>query len=664
MKKKFLSVTFVLIVTWLFFANQFIRSNYHMNIFQYFNNDHQLTESDRQFLKDHGPIIYASDNNSPPLRYYDKDAGQYRGVVIDYVKALAIELETEIEMRPMIWDDALEALKRGETDICDMYSSDARAEIYLFSDPVYYQRGVILISNDNDSVLNAADLNGLTVAVQKGDYVVDFLNRETEFVNLVYTVDYEESVRLVKEGKVDAMAGDEPVISYFTNILEMNEDFRIVDEPLYELPSVLSLYKSDKRLQSIINKGIYALTQKGTVNKIQQKWFGISTPISSSDQTDRLTLAILSAGLVAIVIVMLVVLWNFELKRFVDERTRELAINKDNLQTIIDGLSHMIVVVAPDFKIWSGNKRFYSMFEIHDFNTDHYLDQILPGFNDEFKDKFSSNSTSFEHMMQGQTYQVTPYTIEYAEFQGNATLLMFEDVTDKKIHESRLLQDNKMAAIGQLATGVAHEIRNPLGLIRNYAFLLRRNNDDKDLLRKSLSVIEESVDKASAIIDNLLNFSRLSNDELSQVKIDKLIRDIINLNDKLMNRQQIVCRLKLEPTAISTQEESLKAILLNIINNAIDAIPKKGQITIWLKRMDETVQIHIIDNGEGMSEETKEKLFEPFYTTKNVGEGTGLGLYIVYSELAKINGTINVITKPGVGTTFKINLKIGEHVDE
>ena len=165
------------------------------------------------------------------------------------------------------------------------------------------------------------------------------------------------------------------------------------------------------------------------------------------------------------------------------------------------------------------------------------------------------------------------------------------------------------------------------------------------------------MDKASSIIDNLLNFSRLSDDNAHYVHLKPVIENVIQLNEKLMNKSHMKCQLILEDIAINIQEESLKHILINLINNALDAMPHGGQLTIWLKSNTVGPSIHIIDNGIGIEDDTREKLFDPFFTTKEVGEGTGLGLYIVYNELHKVGGKIEVKSKVGKGTIFKVQLK-------
>ncbi len=651
MKRKILLFSMILILVIGFIMNQYIQMVFHMNIFQYFWGSHQLTQEDRDYLKAHGPIIYGADNNAPPLRFYDTESEQYKGIVIDFLQALAIELETEIRFEPMVWEDALKALEAGETDICDMYPSKERAEKYLFSDPVYYQRGIILARADDLSIKSVADLKGKRVGVQKGDYVYEFLMTTGYDLNYVFGQDYEANLEMFRQGEVDYIVGDEPVISYFLNAYNISEQYRIVDEPLYELPSVFSMPADHKKMQVIINKGIYALNETNIIDKIQQKWFGISTPIGSDQKGPRVTLLIMGASFFVAMIVLLILLWNLELKKAVDEQTRALIASKNHLQTMIDGLEQAIVVITEEFKILSTNRQFHLFFEQ---SSKLSFDAVVPHMTEVMKEGLVYLQRPCEIILRGRTCKITPHKVEYSAYPMATYLLIIEDITDKKVNEARLLQENKMAAVGQLATGVAHEIRNPLGLIRNYVYLLRKQAPIEPMLIKAISVIEESVDKASNIIDNLLNFSRLSDEVDSEVALKPFIEKIIDLNDKLMNRSKLSYQLILEDVSIHIKEESLKHIIINLMNNAIDAMTDGGQLTIWLYKKEEQVNIHIIDRGEGMSEETLNKLYDPFFTTKKVGEGTGLGLYIAFNELQKNDGKIKVISKLKTGSTFKI----------
>ena len=653
MKRKILIMSLVLVTVLTVIGNQFFQLEYHMSIFKFFFSNQQLTDDDRAFLKSHGPIIYASDDNAPPLRFYDRENDQYRGIVIDYLQALAIELQTEIVFKPMVWEDALAALSKGETDICDMYPSEERSKVYLFSDPVYYQRGIILVAKDNQTIKRVSDLAGKKVALQSGDYVHEFLKKNIEGIDYVFGKDYEANLAKLVSGKVDAIVGDEPVISYFLNQYRLSADYRIVDEPLYELPSVFSLHKEDKRMQEIINKGIHALNKTDTMSKIQQKWFGISTPIGTDQNVPKITFFVVASSFTAAMIFMLIIMWNLELKKAVDEQTKALQESRNNLQTIIDGINQMIVVFSEVGQILSANKLFYKFFELSSANE---FAHSYPGLYDRLTKMVNTDEKDIDYLVRGRTCHISSYKIHYDNQQNFSYLMMIEDITDKKISEARMLQENKMAAVGQLATGVAHEIRNPLGLIRNYAFVVKKSPNNQHNIQQAIEVIEDSVDKASMIIDNLLNFSRLSNEVVVKVALKPFLEKLIELSEKRLSRNRVVCNLILEDLVMDVKEESLKHILINLINNAADAMPHGGNLTIWLYKKGTQARMHIIDTGKGMTKETLSRLYEPFFTTKPVGQGTGLGLYIVFNEIEKMNGKINVISKAGKGTTFKIQL--------
>ncbi|WP_317947469.1 HAMP domain-containing sensor histidine kinase, partial [Clostridioides difficile] len=241
-------------------------------------------------------------------------------------------------------------------------------------------------------------------------------------------------------------------------------------------------------------------------------------------------------------------------------------------------------------------------------------------------------------------------------------VVLIKDITNDKIVEAKLLRENKMISIGQLASGVAHEIRNPLGIIRNNCYLLK-DNVTMEEVNDCVKSIESNVDRASNIITNLLNFARISDDNLEHINIRNFIENIVKLQYKILQLKNVEIKIDCEHNLVCyINGESLKHVFINLISNSIDAIHQDGKIIIYCYEKNHCLFIDFKDNGEGIKEDALRDIFNPFYTTKPIGEGTGLGLYITYNEIKKNNGDISVESKLGVGTCFHIKIPLNREV--
>ncbi|WBW97097.1 transporter substrate-binding domain-containing protein [Oceanirhabdus sp. W0125-5] len=674
MKRKTIFVTLVVVLLTGIFLDTYLRIEYDASIFEYLQKSHKLTEEERKWLEGHGSIIYGADQNAPPLRYVDEESKQYKGIVVDYLRALSIELGADIKFKPLIWEEALKSLAEGETDICDMYPSENREKLYLFSDPIYNQKAVILVSKEEKDIVNYVQLKDKTIAAQKGDYVVEFLNSEVSNIEYKLTIDYQNAIMLLKEGEVDAVVGDEPVISYFVEKLGLKDNFKILDRPIYEKESVLAVPKSEEILLEIINKGIYNLNRKNTMVKIYQKWFGVSAPFIKENISEKITLIISIFITIILLASYIFYSWNKLLKEEVEKRTEELNISRADLQTTFDGLTHLMIVLNKDFNIINVNKSFCRLIKrnkkeiigknCRDISNNIYVDDNLEIIKKTFI-KGKSYQNEFEY--KDRIFEMSTFPLEDKSKRIDRVLVMIKDITKVRISEQKLLQSNKMAAVGQLASGVAHEIRNPLGLIRNYSYILKMNkNKDEEKTKKAISVIESSVNKASDIIDNLLNFSRISSNKREEINIRDFIESIIKLEYKVMERQNIKVEVECDDSILCyLNQESLKHIFINLISNSIDAMINGGILKITCNKKDNDLLFTCSDTGSGIRKEDLENIFNPFFTTKVPGKGTGLGLYVTYNEVKKLGGEIRVSSEVGEGTTFYITLPLdGDDINE
>ena len=233
--------------------------------------------------------------------------------------------------------------------------------------------------------------------------------------------------------------------------------------------------------------------------------------------------------------------------------------------------------------------------------------------------------------------------------------------------DARLLQSSKMAALGKMASGVAHEVNNPLMLIQENCGWITDLMDDEDRgkmknydeILASCEKINANVQRARGITQRMLGFGRRMNPGRAEVMLGVVADHVVELldNEAKGHRVEIVKNYGPDVPVVLSDPAQLEQVVLNIVDNAIDAIGKDGRITITTAGTSGGgAQIAIADNGPGLDPETKARIFDPFFTTKAVGEGTGLGLAISYSILQKLGGTIDCQSKVGVGTTFTISL--------
>jgi two-component system NtrC family sensor kinase len=235
-------------------------------------------------------------------------------------------------------------------------------------------------------------------------------------------------------------------------------------------------------------------------------------------------------------------------------------------------------------------------------------------------------------------------------------------VATLKETQEQLVQKEKLASVGQLAAGVAHEINNPLGSVLLYADILRKETPKEDTQQRSdLEMIINEATRCKMIVNDLLNFSR-QNEVLAQTTdLNGLIREIVEEAGKLDLFQDVEFRQELDPGLPPVQADpfQLRQVFLNLMNNAAEAMPEGGRITVRTSRAsaDGFLTVEVEDNGVGIPEENMKKLFTPFFTTKPIGKGTGLGLAIIYGIVKMHRGQISVRSQVGKGTTFTVSLR-------
>ena len=248
-----------------------------------------------------------------------------------------------------------------------------------------------------------------------------------------------------------------------------------------------------------------------------------------------------------------------------------------------------------------------------------------------------------------------------------ASVGIFKDLRERlrierelqKMQEA-LLQSEKLAAMGRLTSQIAHELNNPIYGIMNTLELLKTEIPPESKRRRILDLSLSEIQRLSEMLRNMLSFSKPEEEKRRPIKIDELIEGILLVMEKQMRESNVQVETFFDPDIpeIMASTNQMRQVVLNILKNAKEAMPKGGILTVRTSREDNSVLIHIQDTGMGVPEENRDKIFEAFFTTKQKVKGVGLGLSVCYGIIKDHGGNIQVESEEGKGTTFVISLPI------
>jgi len=247
--------------------------------------------------------------------------------------------------------------------------------------------------------------------------------------------------------------------------------------------------------------------------------------------------------------------------------------------------------------------------------------------------------------------------------QTQAQVVMLEEANQElRETQQQLVESAKLASIGQLAAGVAHEINNPLSIILGFAETIPKLVELDPVVRKPLDTIQREALRCRRIVKNLLDFASQSKLSLAPVNLNVLLDHTIPLLEYQVSVQDIKIRKEYSPElpSVMADVDRLQQVFVNLILNAAQAMPDGGELVLRTSAQDGSVVVEFGDTGIGIPEENLDRIFEPFFSTKEVGEGTGLGLSVSYGIIEQHDGTIQVTSEVGVGSTFTITLPVSE----
>ncbi|MEW6527520.1 MAG: [Fe-Fe] hydrogenase large subunit C-terminal domain-containing protein [Spirochaetota bacterium] len=263
------------------------------------------------------------------------------------------------------------------------------------------------------------------------------------------------------------------------------------------------------------------------------------------------------------------------------------------------------------------------------------------------------------YMGMAESEMCLPYTIDSLKATAQQLQQSYKDLMDTK---NALIQSEKLASLGRMASGIAHEINNPLTGVLSYASLLLEDLKDSDFEEDLHIIIKETL-RCREIVKGLLNFARETKSEKALANINEIIDSALSILQNHMSFRSITIVRHLDTAVplMMLDSNHMRSVINNLAENAAHAMPDGGTITVSTQydNANNAVIIKVADTGCGISEENINKIFDPFFTTKPQGKGTGLGLAVVFGIIRQHDGTINVESEVGKGTTFTITLPVG-----
>ena len=340
------------------------------------------------------------------------------------------------------------------------------------------------------------------------------------------------------------------------------------------------------------------------------------------------------------------------------------------LQSVFDGISDPLILLTPEGSLKMANQSFLlrnklSMDEVIGKNIDAFdsLQKCLFSGQLQRLDLHTEKQHTKEIQLEdGSIFVISFYPILNRDHSIQAIVCLAKDVTAIKETEQRIQQTEKLVAVGQLAAGVAHEINNPLGVILCHTDILKENNEDDEETYNDISTIERHAENCKRIVADLLDFSRSGNSRTERQlgSVNDAIESVLSMVGQQFKKNQITLRCDLDSPLPDCLMDSrrIQQVLVNLIMNSVHAVGNRGNIAINTRADKKHIFIEIDDDGPGIDKELLDKIFDPFFSTKEPGQGTGLGLSVSYGIVREHDGEIRVQSNPGQGTLFTVILPI------
>ncbi|MCB2180455.1 MAG: transporter substrate-binding domain-containing protein [Desulfobulbaceae bacterium] len=663
-------------------------------------NDLNLTVEEQQWLADHPVIRVGPDCDFPPLESLDNQ-GNFSGIFIDFLKLLEKKISVKFEIVTIkTWSEVLDRAQERSIDMTGAACATPSREKYLhFTLPFVEFPAVVIVRDNMEEIPSMQALMGHTVAVVRNYADHEYMKDNYPEVDLEPMPDIVSGLRAVSFGHVDAMILNLASATYYIE-KEGITNLRSAIDSGYVFKLSFATRSDWPLFHSILQKAAASITPEERQG-ILSKWMTLKQP---GFRVDRKTvLSILTA--LAFFLCALVLLWNMTLRRQVSQRTldleqelverkkieKHLEESRRKFHSLFESASDAVFVYQPSPDGTIGN-----FIEVNsnacrllgcsreellrlgpkDFVIPEFIDRI-PGLIEQLH---KSGRTLFELTLIGKNGQKIPAEISDSllEFEGHPTVIStVRDIRQRRRMEEELLKAKKLESIGVLAGGIAHDFNNILAAILGNINVASHILGSDNKIHEMLIAAEKACMRAKDLTQQLLTFAKGGAPIKETSDIKEVIRDSA---DFVLHGANVACQYDLADNLWLTpiDKGQISQVIQNITLNAAHSMPHGGVVDITAENVviepgseislppGIYIQLSIRDTGIGISEKHLASIFDPYFTTKNMGasKGSGLGLAVAHSIVSRHGGLIDVASKLGEGTTFTVYLPATEEEKE
>lgn len=610
----------------------------------------------------------------PPFAFYDKNLKATRGFSVDLAVMLGKVLGAKVILLGYYESELIDALKKGRIDVIGGFfqKPDPDGNIQLIDTGIRVDRHIFA----HESCLTVTCLKDLAShrVVQNMTPIPKQPGVSLSAIRSIESKSVVEALRILDMGKADVYISNNSLTTLYQIQKLGLENIKQVGMPFETVSLSLAVLKDRPELLSDLSLGLGKILESQYYVSLKKKWFGQEIKSGIWDRYIRYILMVL-AGLALFLLIF--AFWNILLKRRVTRVTGDLVMSEQRYRELIESSPDIIHIISDDGRVQMTNKNARNLLESHELDSTefNFVDLFIPEQREEVQrfinDLFKKGTGESELVFMDDKGGKVPVEIAATTFQcpQHADLMascFSRDIRERKSLEEELIRSERLAIMGQMSAGIAHEINNPLGIISGYAQDLLAEGIEGNRHRESLDTIVKNCERANHIISDLLSFSRQTPPVMEPIELMSVLEASLLLIKSEIKKRKISIQTEFPttPVIINGDENQLIQVFINLLTNAAQAVEENGTIRIGYNipaSHHQKVTIDIEDNGSGIKAAAIEKLFDPFYSTKETG--FGLGLFVSNIIIRRHEGTVLAESKEGHGTIIHVTLPLSSELN-